>query len=49
LIESLVFINYAFNDPARRMISGQLMLIYCERKTLLSSWLILADKIKRTG
>jgi hypothetical protein len=25
------------------------MLIYCERKTLLNGWLILADKIKRTG
>jgi hypothetical protein len=25
------------------------MLIYCERKTLLNDWLILADKIKRTG
>jgi hypothetical protein len=26
-----------------------LMLICCERKTLLNSWLILADKLKRTG
>jgi hypothetical protein len=25
-----------------------LMLIYCERKTLLNGWLILADKFKRT-
>jgi hypothetical protein len=26
-----------------------LMLICCERKTLLNGWLILADKFKRTG
>jgi hypothetical protein len=26
-----------------------LMLICCERKTLLNGWLILADKLKRTG
>jgi hypothetical protein len=26
-----------------------LMLICCERKTLLNDWLILADKLKRTG
>jgi hypothetical protein len=26
-----------------------LMLIFCERKTLLNGWLILADKLKRTG
>jgi hypothetical protein len=26
-----------------------LMLIRCERKTLLNGWLILADKLKRTG
>jgi hypothetical protein len=27
----------------------QLMLICCERKTLLNDWLILTDKFKRTG
>jgi hypothetical protein len=26
-----------------------MMLICCERKILLNGWLILADKIKRTG
>jgi hypothetical protein len=26
-----------------------LMLICCKRKTLLNDWLILADKLKRTG
>jgi hypothetical protein len=25
------------------------MLICCERKTLLNGWLILADKLERTG
>jgi Tfp pilus assembly protein PilP len=30
------------------MVSGWLILICCERKTLLNGWLILADKIKRT-
>jgi hypothetical protein len=35
--------------PIRWMVSGWLMLICCERKTLLNGWLILADKIKRTG
>jgi hypothetical protein len=31
------------------MVSSWLMLICCERKTLLNGWLILVDKIKRTG
>jgi hypothetical protein len=31
------------------MDSGWLMLICCERKTLLNDRLILTDKIKRTG
>jgi hypothetical protein len=36
-------------NPIRWMISGWLILIYCERKTLLNGWLISADKHKRTG
>jgi hypothetical protein len=37
------------NSPIRWMVSSWLILIYCERKTLLNGSLILADKIKRTG
>jgi hypothetical protein len=37
------------NTAERLMLMLMLILICCERKTLLNGWLILTDKFKRTG